>query len=177
MFKFNNRTSEANWLLSDIKSHSRKAPVRARVTTQSMTTQLVPIYDLSHCSNVFMQIKPVKTCTLLWSVRCTTNIRSEDYVFHVPVSIIGGDFFYFYADSESSTIPQVQLNIDFSLWVQKLLLQLEQFRRRARPLSSLEPGVDKYSPSPGSSSHRCQTLLIFMWHHTCLNCELCSQER
>ena len=140
---------------------------------------LSPIYDLSHCSNVFMQIKglPVKTCTLLWSVRCTTNIRSEDYVFHVPVSIIGGDFFYFHADSESSTIPQVQLNIDFSLWVQKLLLQLEQFRRRARPLSSLEPGVDKYSPSPGSSSHRCQTLLIFMWHHTCLNCELCSQER
>ena len=53
--------------------------------------------------------------------------------------------FFFYADSESSTIPQVQLNIDFSLWVQKLLLQPEQFRRRARPLSSLEPGVDKYS--------------------------------
>ena len=110
---------------------------------------LSPIYDLSHCSNVFMQIKglPVKTCILLWSVRCTTNIRSEDYVFHVPVSIIGGDFFYFHADSESSTIPQVQLNIDFSLWVQKLLLQPEQFRRRARPLSSLEPGVDKYSPA------------------------------
>ena len=102
---------------------------------------LSPIYDLSHCSNVFMQIKglPVKMCTLLWSVHCTTNIRSEEYVFHVPVSIIGGDFFYFYADSESSTIPQVQFNIDFSLWVQKLLLQLEQFRRRARPLSSWSP--------------------------------------
>ena len=162
MFKFNNRDSEANWLLSDIKSHSRKAPVRARVTTQSMTTQLVPHLrskPLFKCVYANPGV-PVKTCTLLWSVRCTTNIRSEDYVFHVPVSIIGGDFFYFHADSESSTIPQVQLNIDFSLWVQKLLLQPEQFRRRARPLSSLEPGVDKYSPSPGSRSHRCQTLLI-----------------